>query len=148
MDRYKGRAGCKEGEAWCDVCERSGADIEADTEAVEGEAADREIQAFLQVRSRAVYNAKQVLTRLRYEGEELAKFIRQLESWAGYCAVCRSSREVQGHEISECLKRGTVEWIIVDKGIQVVTRELFRKRQIEKFLGCFYCRLLQVLCEQ
>ncbi len=34
----------------------------------------------MQVRSRAVYNAKQVSTRSRHEGKELAKFIRQLES--------------------------------------------------------------------
>ena len=47
IDRYKGRVGYKEGEAQCNIYKRSKA---VDTEAVEGEAADREIQeGFLQV---------------------------------------------------------------------------------------------------
>jgi superfamily II DNA helicase RecQ len=170
MDGYEGRAGCEEGEAWCDVCRRGEADIETGAEveagaeaevgaeaetgaaaeagAVGGEAAGREMQAFLQARSKAAYKAEQVSMRLRREGEELARFIRQLESWAGCCAVCRSSGEVQGHEMSECPNRRTAEWRMVDEGIRVVTRELFGKRQMERFSGCFHCGLPQALCER
>lgn len=37
---------------------------------------------------------------------------------------------------------------MVDEGIRVVTRELFGKRRMEKFSGCFHCGLPQALCER
>ena len=107
-----------------------------------------EMERFLQARSRAMREAERVSARARREGEELATFIRQLESWAGCCAVCRSSGEVQGHEIPACPKRGSEEWMMVDEGIQTMTRELFGKRRMARFSGCFYCGLPQGLCDR
>ena len=101
-------------------CERDEAGEEAaGAETAAGEAAGGEMERFLQARSRAVREAERVSARARREGEELATFIRQLESWAGCCAVCRSSGEVQGHEIPACPKRGSEEWMMVDEGIEV-----------------------------
>jgi hypothetical protein len=163
MDGYE-RMGCEEGEVACDICEDAAAEmervgegdmaegeLEAETtgvEAAEGEAADGEIEGFLQARIAAVRAVERASRQAMGEGEELARFVKQLESWSGCCTVCRAGGEVQGHEIQACPKRGSEEWSMVDEGIRVTTKELFGKRQMARFSGCFHCGLPQSLCDR
>jgi hypothetical protein len=50
--------------------------------------------------------------------------------------------------MSACPKRGSEEWAMIDEGVQVVTREMFGKRKMAKFSGCYYCGLPQAVCER
>jgi hypothetical protein len=168
MDGYE-RMGCEEGEVACDICEDAAAEMErvgegdmaegeleaettgveaAEGEAAEGEAADGEIEGFLQARIAAVRAVERASRQAMDEGEELARFVKQLESWSGCCTVCRAGGEVQGHEMRACPKRGSEEWSMVDEGIRVATKELFGKRQMARFSGCFHCGLPQSLCDR
>ena len=38
------------------------------------------------------------------------------------------------------------EWVKIESKIETVSGELFRKKRMERFSGCFYCGVPQALC--
>ncbi len=79
IDGYEERAGCEEGEAAYDICKGKEAEIEVEL-AQKKEALGREAERFLQAQSKATRKVEQVSGQAKSEGEELARFIRQLDS--------------------------------------------------------------------
>jgi len=76
------------------------------------------------------------------EAGELVDFQAHLESWVGCCPVCRSmGLEVRDHPMEAYPDR-----VQVETGMAWVKQEIFKKRKMEKYSGCFYCGIPQSLC--
>ena len=81
------------------------------------------------------------------EAREVEDFKAQLESWTGCCPFCRSmGLEVRDHPMEACPDRGSEGWVQVETGMEWVKQEIFGKRKMEKYSGCFYCGIPQSLC--
>ncbi|KAK3935011.1 hypothetical protein QBC46DRAFT_398483 [Diplogelasinospora grovesii] len=134
MQEWEERAGCKEGEALCDIYgggqgltlkeDKSEADNigEGDWVRVEDEEEGR--------------------TERRQEAEEV-------KAWTGYYLICRAAEEeAQYHERDKCLKVENNEWDDVKRGVTIIEQEMFKKRRFKKYSKCFYYGIPQALCDQ
>ena len=112
-----------------------------------GDGEEGMIQAFLDIRGREIRGRQQVAQASIREAGEVVDFKAQLESWAGCCPVCRSMGwEVRDHQMEVCPDRGKEHWVQVETGMAWVRQEIFEKRKMEKYSGCFYCGIPQSLC--
>jgi hypothetical protein len=93
----------------------------------------------------------------RNEGAEAAEFRGQLEYWAGRCVVCGLFGDEEGleeedredrHEMRDCPGVSEAEWEEVLGGIEVIKKEVWGKRRLERFSGCFNCGVPQELCDR
>ncbi|KAK4441880.1 hypothetical protein QBC34DRAFT_457824 [Podospora aff. communis PSN243] len=151
--RREGRSERLEGEEACDMCQTAGAaDAGEETgEVEEGDELAERIQEewvreFLQARSRGKREVRQEAVRRGQIHEEAAAFREQLVSWVGCYVVCRFDGALRSewyHEKSKYPKRDGEAWEAVEEGISEVSKQLFEKRQIERFSGCFYCGVPQ-----
>ena len=57
-------------------------------------------------------------------------------------------REDIRHGGGACPMQGTVGWETCTREVEVMEKELFRRRRLERFLGCFRCGLPQGLCNR
>lgn len=156
MDGWTERTGCEEGEEPCDRCAARGAEAGAEAEAAgegegEGEAAGTgsgsELQLFVGAQVKARAAERQQAAEARRQGDEVEAFRQLVESWTGCCVVCRVERgEGRDHEMEACPMRGTEEWEMYMEGIEVTEREMFGRRRLERYSGCFFCGLRQELC--
>ena len=56
------------------------------------------------------------------------------------CAVSQGTRV--HHGLWDCLQQGREDWQGVQASTAIIQEEVFAKRQLEKYAGCFWCRLL------
>jgi superfamily II DNA helicase RecQ len=139
MDGRFDRTGCEEGEEACDVCEEGWAEGFGEEE--------EEESAF--VRSRQVQQGA-VGTRQRTKrasGLEGARLREAVEWWAGRCVVCRARKVGDDmHGFEECAVRQEEAWAEQVRMEEDVKGEVFGKRRLERFSGCFGCGLPQGIC--
>jgi superfamily II DNA helicase RecQ len=116
-----------------------------EVEEVEG-GKDRHMVDFLQLRSREIREQQQATRRAVQEAEEVVVFQRLLESWIGRCAACwlLGSDDLY-HTMEACPREDSGEWAQVWCVKEQVEKEVFRKRRLERYSGCFYCGVPQGL---
>ncbi|RFN54793.1 putative ATP-dependent dna helicase q1 [Fusarium flagelliforme] len=160
MDRWE----CEEGEQPCDVCERrgleqvmgeedyedsvfgaTGSQQEATTGAMENE--------FKHTNQIGKYRRWQTGRHIMGEAREAQEFEMQLERWSGSCVVCRmglglKDGEETQHEMAQCPNRDSERWYWISDAIMMVEKELFERRRMELFSGCFDCGMPQEICDR
>lgn len=151
MDGRADRFECEAGEARCDRCQqrRWAEDVDG---ALEQGAADEAVpeacvRAFEDLERRTAA-ARRGLERERMrEAEQVEGFRGLLATWGRWCVYCWCRRRPRDHRTADCADRGRAEdWTEVERGIGLAEREIFGKRRLENFSGCFECGLPQEMC--
>ncbi|KAK1623170.1 hypothetical protein BDP81DRAFT_439719, partial [Colletotrichum phormii] len=75
------------------------------------------------------------------EAGEIEAFLAQLHGRRRRCALCFGVRDDERHTFARCPRRAETEWIRVQQGMRTAEREIFGRRRLELFSGCFYCGL-------
>jgi superfamily II DNA helicase RecQ len=147
MDGWTGRLSCVEAEEICDVCKRRGVYVE---EEEAEQVVDDEIEADIRRQQRlGRFEGWMAERETMEEGREVEGFREQLASWAGCCVVCRlGGAEEDCHEMDECPRQNEEKWATVELGIRTIEEEMFQRRRLERFSGCFQCGLPQAICER
>jgi superfamily II DNA helicase RecQ len=150
MDGWHERIGCEQGEAPCDICERVGVqEEEEDIQEQDVESAEVRVQAtaFLRCRSSQVREGEARRREVQREAEEVEGFRQMVESWVDCCVVCRlAGQENVYHAAEHCPEQESEVWEDIRDGVALMEQELFTKRQMEKFAGCFDCGMPQAMC--
>ena len=116
---------------------------------VEKGSQDKHLVDFLQLRSRELREQQQVVQRVIQEAEEVKAFKHLLENWLGrYTAYWLVGSEDIAHTMEECPNQGGDKWNQVQYMRDQVKKEVFGKRRLERYSGCFYCGVPQALCSQ
>jgi RecQ family ATP-dependent DNA helicase len=149
MDGWIGRLGCAEAEESCDVCKRmAGRMGSAEGEAEQAEDVEVEDE-FRRQQRQGRFERWMIEKEAMDEGEEVEAFREQLASWAGCCVVCRlGGAEEDCHEMDECPRQDEEKWATIELGIRRIEEEIFKRRRLERFSGCFQCGLPQAICER
>ncbi|KAH6957504.1 hypothetical protein DER45DRAFT_487842 [Fusarium avenaceum] len=160
MDRWE----CEGGEQPCDVCERRGLEqamgeedyedsvfgaTESQQEATTG-AMENEFEHTNRI---GKYRRWQTGRYIMGEAREAQEFEMQLERWSGSCVVCRmglglKDGEETQHEMAQCPNRDSERWYWISEAIMMVEKELFERRRMELFSGCFDCGMPQEICDR
>jgi superfamily II DNA helicase RecQ len=108
---------------------------------------DTHLAGFFQLRRREIREQQKVTEKAVQEAEEVEVFKRLLESWVGRCAACwLLGRQDTDHTMERCPRQDADIWAQVQYVRDQVKKEVFGKRRLEKYSGCFYCGVPQLLC--
>ncbi|KAH6949641.1 hypothetical protein DER45DRAFT_636635, partial [Fusarium avenaceum] len=164
MDGRIDRWECEGGEQPCNVCERRGLEqamgeedyedsvfgaTESQQEATTG-AMENEFEHTNRI---GKYRRWQTGRYIMGEAREAQEFEIQLERWSGSCVVCRmglglKDGEETQHEMAQCPNRDSERWYWISEAIMMVEKELFERRRMELFSGCFDCGMPQEICDR
>ncbi|KAH6982534.1 P-loop containing nucleoside triphosphate hydrolase protein [Ilyonectria destructans] len=174
MDRWE----CEEGEERCDVCQRREGIWEEEAVAGVADEGDRGMEAgqrlseveeemaegseglvdaieeeFAQANRTRAFAQWQTERKVMEEAKEAEEFQELLERWSGYCVVCRmvmglKEEEEAYHKLEQCPNRETESWCWITEAIGMVGRELFGRKRMQNFSGCFDCGIPQQICNQ
>ncbi len=151
MDGRLDRSGCEEGEEECDVCatrrweETIGEEMRIKEEEKKDEEEGRRI--FSQQVRRERYEQWSARELKMQEAEEADRFRRRVEEWAKGCPYCRVwGNEEHDHDFEECGRQEDEGWIRANGRAKDLQREVFDKKRMERFSGCFGCGMPQAIC--
>jgi hypothetical protein len=70
-----------------------------------------------------------------------------VERWVDCCVVCRlGGQENVYHAVEHCPEQESEVWGDIRDGVALMEQELFAKRRMEEFAGCFDCGMPQAMC--
>ncbi|TQV95460.1 DNA helicase [Cordyceps javanica] len=150
MDGRVDREECGEAEEACDVC-REAATVADGEEAAEAAAwAYNRAGPTLERQAAAARVAEcRATTRRMEEAHAWSEMEKRLEEWAGRCVVCRLAGQAGDHEEADCqrMEKGKIRERVTEAraGLE---REVWTKRRMERFSGCWWCGLPQRICER
>ena len=147
MDGLVREGGCEQGEEECDVCEKARA--QAEERRLEYE---REAQAEIEI-TRRVEHVRQWSESLvqRQAMDELADYERLryvVRRWKGrHCIGCQlqaGGRRVEHGAADEC----RLDAQLAEEEAREVRTELFTKKRLQRYSGCFLCGFPQEICDR
>lgn len=157
--RFRG-SGCEADEEACDICASGQWEAEVE-EMIEAAAAEEESEEattvresarigqenFERQRRQARFTAWEASSGRMKAASEAEEFRQQLERWVGQCVVCSlgGEREVE-HSMETCPGRSGDPWQRAQGFRGLVEREIFEKKRLAKYSGCFHCGLPQSVC--
>ena len=148
MDGRTDREGCEDGEEKCDVCSRhtySAARDEAPSNADNG--AQNEARGIFERQKREIrFQEWQDTQRTMEEATTADELERHLEDWGCCCVACRMGGEADRHKMEDCPHKEMAGHRRVMESIGRMEREVFGKRRLAKYSGCFGCGLPYKVC--
>jgi superfamily II DNA helicase RecQ len=163
LDGRKDRVGCEEGEELCDVCGGVEGEIEQETdeevdeeagEEVGGETGEEDLEAerererdevrreFQRQEQERRGPQNERIRRRQQEFMEMEWLRRQLQWWAGRCAICKAAgTEADNHDLRQCWRQ---ESQIVKEKVKMIEDTI----RFEDYSGCFWCGVPQEVCNR
>ncbi|KAF4921051.1 ATP-dependent DNA helicase Q-like 3 [Colletotrichum fructicola] len=156
MDGRSNRNGCEDDEEVCDVCRGdgngpgsgSGSGSSRGSEGLAAEDSDGGRAEFHTLDRHAKLDQWRARTAKMGEAGEIEAFLAQLHWRCGRCALCFGARDDDRHEFPRCPRKAETEWKRAQQGMRTAEREMFGRRRLERFSGCFDCGLPQEFCER
>ncbi|KJZ69304.1 hypothetical protein HIM_11298 [Hirsutella minnesotensis 3608] len=151
MDGWVERSGCEEGEEGCDVCVTrrwmETIEDEMDIKGEDEEETQDGMRMYSQQGRRQQFEQWSARERRMQEAEEAERFRGRVDDWASGCAYCRTwGAEEYEHGFEECPRQEDEGWKGTRSRTEDMRRELFEKKRLELFSGCFGCGLPQAIC--
>ena len=147
MDGRTDGEDCEDGEEKCDVCSRYRFSDTAEARSSADNRAYNEAQAIFERQKREVrFEEWQDIQRAMQEAATADELEGHLEDWGGCCVVCRMGDEPDRHKIEDCPHNKTAGHRQVMESMGRMEREVFGKRRLANYSGCFGCGLPYKVC--
>jgi hypothetical protein len=164
MDGATTRIHCEEDEEACDCCQWERFDWEAHERGrhtTEGDSggggrsiaeqegvADKEKELFQAMLRGVEWQSHRVRERVSQEAADMERFQDIYRRWRGVCAACRTEEGLDDeHNAEGCVYKGREGWSRVQARAEEIRRELFTKKRIRRFAGCYTCGWPQQMCQ-
>lgn len=147
MDGRTDRDECEEGEEKCDVCRRRGSgETEETAGSHDDEAYDEARTTFESQRREIQFQEWEDMQRVMKEAATADELEGHLEDWGDCCVICRMGDESDTHTIENCPFKRTAGHREVIENMSRMQREVFEKKRLANFSGCFGCGLPYKTC--
>lgn len=148
MDGRADREECEDEEEKCDICSRNFyMDNIKEAQGRPDNSAYSEAQAIFEKQKReAQFEEWQDTQQAMREAATSNELEGCLEDWGDCCVICRMGDEPDTHKIEDCPYAESEGHREVMENIRRIEREIFQKRRLANFSGCFGCGLPYKVC--
>ncbi|KAG5931534.1 hypothetical protein E4U59_000224 [Claviceps monticola] len=148
MDGRIDRTHCEDDEEQCDVCSRCDHNAAQGAPDSPDDSPQDELGATLERQKRETrFQQWQDAEQIMREASTADELERHLENWVDCCVYCRMRDEPDMHSTEHCPYKVFTAYKNVMENIRRMEREVFQKRRLERFSGCFSCGLPFKVCD-
>lgn len=151
MDGYLEREECEEEEERCDICriqhEKEMEEAIREAEEFEYDSVNARMQRDEKMAAMAEYKTQEKKMEEIFRQEQLLK---DLKTWKESCIACRLMQATEyEHEREECpLQQSANGAAAIRQAKEMVLEEIWKKKKLERFGGCFGCGIPQKICDR